>query len=794
MAVVNGTAAGDQLFGGTGNDTISGLGGDDYLYGQAGDDTLQGGDGNDLLFGDNGNDTLDGGAGDDALQGDDGNDLLNGGVGYDTLTIGSLIGETAINLATGTGTDGSGGTDSFTSIEHIILGGVGTVTGSAANEWFETPTVGGGTDANIGGDFSPVIFDGGAGDDILTGGMGDDHLIGGDGADILTGGRGGDTVSGGAGDDLIQAGFQGADTIDGGAGYDALDYSRHTGRITMAYASEGLIGVTKYNADGQALGQDLAINVERLIGSSGDDVLAATFGLPWVMEGGAGNDHLSFGRGTSGTLDGGDGDDLLEGYTSDDVLIGGAGNDVLFGDAGADKLTGGAGADIFLYYGIRNSSVAAASVDHITDFQTGVDKINLDMQNAALAVELWSRDGVHTVLSAYLPGEVMELHVTGVVAFTDLVFTGATAQTLTGGAGADVLVGGGGWDVLTGGIGSDILTGGRGNDTFRYVSTSDSAPNTYDIITDFKTEVDRIDLKGVTPTEVSLVRSGAATFIFVNTPNGPMTIAVNADVNGSDILTHDGHGIYMIGDGAANLLVGGATGDVIQAGDGNDVIIGAGGGDVLFGQAGIDTFQYVAATDSNAAGADGLYGFETGVDKIDLQLVGPTEVSLIRSGDSTFLFANTSTGAMQLATVGYDLNASDLVTGMSRGIFMIGSDTTDTLVGGALNDVIQAGGGNDFIRGGGGGDAIWGGSGSDVFKYEAASDSTSAGIDSLFDFQSGVDKLDLTAVHTAASDIYGVLSLGGSTFVFVDLGGDGVGDMTIQLTNTASLQAGDILF
>ena len=66
--------------------------------------------------------------------------------------------------------------------------------------------------------------------------------------------------------------------------------------------------------------------------------------------------------------------------------------------------------------------------------------------------------------------------------------------------------------------------------------------------------------------------------------------------------------------------------------------------------------------------------------------------------------------------------------------------------------------------------------------------------DSIFDFQSGVDKLDLTGVHGGTSDIYGVLSSGGSTFVFVDLSGDGVSDMTIQLTNTASLQAGDILF
>jgi Ca2+-binding RTX toxin-like protein len=144
---------------------------------------------------------------------------------------------------------------------------------------------------------------------------------------------------------------------------------------------------------------------------------------------------------------------------------------------------------------------------------------------------------------------------------------------------------------------------------------------------------------------------------------------------------------------------------------------------------------------------------------------------------------------MQLATVAYDLNVNDLITGMSRGVYVIGDSSANTVIGGALNDLIQAGGG---------GDALWGGAGADTFRYTAVSDSApgngGAGLDSIFDFQSGVDKLDLTSVHTGANDVCGVLSMGGSTFVFVDLGGDGIGDMAIQLTHTPSIQAGDILF
>ena len=148
---------------------------------------------------------------------------------------------------------------------------------------------------------------------------------------------------------------------------------------------------------------------------------------------------------------------------------------------------------------------------------------------------------------------------------------------------------------------------------------------------------------------------------------------------------------------------------------------------------------------------------------------------------------------MRLATVGYDLNASDVVTYMTKGAFMIGDTTADVLIGAGLNDVIQAGAGDDVLVGGGGGDGLLGGAGVDVFRYLAASDSTTGAVDTIFDFQSGVDKLDLAAVRTGASDVLGTLASGGSSFVFVDLGGDGVVDMTLQLQNV-TLANGDILF
>jgi len=90
----------------------------------------------------------------------------------------------------------------------------------------------------------------------------------------------------------------------------------------------------------------------------------------------------------------------------------------------------------------------------------------------------------------------------------------AAADRINGLAGNDTINGGGGNDTITGGIGVDVMTGGAGADTFVFLSFRDSAPNQpgvvgnggfvadqglgkRDIITDFVSGVDRIDLSAI---------------------------------------------------------------------------------------------------------------------------------------------------------------------------------------------------------------------------------------------------------------------------------------------------------
>ncbi|ENU79051.1 hypothetical protein F975_03021, partial [Acinetobacter sp. ANC 3789] len=70
----------DLIYGGMGNDVISGNDGDDQLFGDEGNDTLNGGFGTDALYG---------GSEDDQLFGEDGNDQLYGGTGHDELNGGT---------------------------------------------------------------------------------------------------------------------------------------------------------------------------------------------------------------------------------------------------------------------------------------------------------------------------------------------------------------------------------------------------------------------------------------------------------------------------------------------------------------------------------------------------------------------------------------------------------------------------------------------------------------------------------------------------------------------------------
>ncbi|MEO0487674.1 MAG: DUF4114 domain-containing protein [Pseudomonadota bacterium] len=175
---------------------------------------------------------------------------------------------------------------------------------------------------------------------------------------------------------------------------------------------------------------------DTISGDAGNDKIFAGTGDDTV-EGGTGNDYIEGGAGDD-TLSGGYGNDRLKGGEGNDTVDGGAGDDKVYGDAGDDTLTGGAG----------NDTLDGGSGDDVVDGGAGND-------------------------------------------------------TVRGGSGDDILTGGGGSDKIVGGSGSDVLEGGAGNDHLWGGNWSaDGATDTFayskgggrDIIHDFESEHDQIDL------------------------------------------------------------------------------------------------------------------------------------------------------------------------------------------------------------------------------------------------------------------------------------------------------------
>ena len=101
--------------------------------------------------------------------------------------------------------------------------------------------------------------------------------------------------------------------------------------------------------------------IENVFAGQGDDVIF----------GNSANNRIYAGPGHDMAF-GDDGDDQLWGRAGDDVLRGDNGDDEIIGGLGSDLLIGGLGRDTFVF-----SSTDGDYEDHIADFKSGQDKINL---------------------------------------------------------------------------------------------------------------------------------------------------------------------------------------------------------------------------------------------------------------------------------------------------------------------------------------------------------------------------------------------------------------------------------
>ena len=273
IALVNASRSGGdraEMYGEAGNDTIDasdveldliGV----VLYGGDGDDTLTGSPYSDLLEGGPGNDVLEGRAGTDRVKGDAGDDTLDvtpalehphtveqydGGDDDDVVRlVGTICADTIAILE-----DPDNSSRSLFEIDGMAVSVEPTNIESFA------VVAGAGNDEVAIGKNKPTTVEAGTGDDKVTGGPANDTINGGDGRDELQGNDGDDTLDGGPGNDDLDGGV-GNDILKGGDGMDELD---------------GNQGDDRLYGDG---------NGDKLYGGVGNDELEGGGGLPASVDG-----------------------------------------------------------------------------------------------------------------------------------------------------------------------------------------------------------------------------------------------------------------------------------------------------------------------------------------------------------------------------------------------------------------------------------------------------------------------------------------------------------------------------
>jgi Ca2+-binding RTX toxin-like protein len=122
----------------------------------------------------------------------------------------------------------------------------------------------------------------------------------------------------------------------------------------------------------------------------------------------------------------------------------------------------------------------------------------------------------------------------------------------------------------------------------------------------------------------------------------------------------------------------------------------------------------------------------------------------------------TGVSAVTTGTAALNVNAAAvlnalMIQGNDGANILTGTGWADVIFGGAGNDQIAGGAGADRLYGGLGNDTLSGGEGQDAFVFNTTPNATT-NKDTITDFVSGADKIELSKTIFAALDMVGGLS------------------------------------
>ncbi|MBO9622630.1 MAG: M10 family metallopeptidase C-terminal domain-containing protein [Sphingomonas sp.] len=764
-----------------------------------------------------------GGVGNDIFVGNIANNILDGGAGSDTVIFTNTTGITVTLNDTNADVivTHDGETDTLRSIENIG--------GTSGND-----TLTGNSQAN-------VLVGGSGGADVLTGLGGDDRLIGGgftttttysapSQADITkaqstnngsiatavdtTGAFDVDanpditnatslphatinaTAAGGAVEYykivVTQAGAQAIFDIDGNGtlGDSILELVNSSGTL-LASNDTGTGDVSAPGHDDAYLTYTFAapgtyyIRVGQWTGSTAAQPLTAgmTYQLNISLQGAAAvTTTVTATNTSSAVLDGGDGNDFLQGTIANDVLNGGSDNDTAsFVNAFSGGSTTGVTVDLNVQ-GVAQDTVAAGS-----DTLIGIENLVGSALNDTL-----TGDGNDNVIEGGLGNDVL----VGGAGIDTASFAGASTGvtvSLAGqgsaqntGAGSDTLSGfenlaGSAFnDSLTGDSNANTLTGGAGDDT---LNPGANAIGVVDVL-DGGAGSDTASFAGLGGVTAILNGASDGSALVNNLPVATLRSIENLlGSDGNDTLIGDGNDnvvegglgndVMIGGDGVDTLSFRGATGVTVNLGGpatqntglGFDTIIGfenvrtGSGADNVTGDAGDNVFFEGGGADiyNGAGGSDTLdYSAATSAVTVNLGLTaaqntgsstGSDTITNVENVVGATAFANTLRGSAALANRLVGGAVADYLEGNSGDDTLVGGDGNDILNGDLYSslasgaDTLEGGAGSDVLIGGAGNDVLRGGDGDDTLIGGIAA-GTTASVSQVFTNDGGQDTFD----------------------------------------------------
>jgi len=645
-----------------------------------------------------------------------------------------------------------------------------------------------------GNDDSDIIF-GLGGSDFIDGGNGNDAIDGGDGDDILLGGDGNDLIFGGAGDDVIDAG-NGNNYVDGGAGID---------NIFGGVDADILLG-----------GSDNDV----IFGGQGDDVLSGGDGED-LIDGGesTAGDETAVGNlflvTSNDYLGGADGNDTFRvgsefiGLTAINGGTSGldnAGLDARYVDIGADE-TGA----LYAYDTVTNTNVEITTLAQALETETDV-QLNLVTRPGSTALSTFA-----TTIAGYNAVDTLEFTQSGDFS-ESLAFSGVERIELASGvnitlSGEQIANNGESLDLgfVNPGVHFYGVAGGPQESvtvlvdyapvTFTPAATIVGATDTIYTGGDFQLDDFTVadlfhDVDAIYDAQTN---STVDSYVRIDGANNAETVYGSEGVDnatmrlGDDTYYGNGGNDLLIGHGGADYLDGGTGNDTFviggfgsgvqgttsKADDGNAEWIATGAThDVIVGGVGTDTLRITTGIGANSTANGTVVLNDANFQGMEVVQVGGTVGRL-----------NVEDSALQLINDHYSFKANGSVADLSNtlgnnggsinnvvvdasgitanGLRFEGNANIQTFIGTSQDDTFVGNSGNDVLTGNAGADTfVFGnvheqvvtGTATEVQSYVDTAFSLT-GVDTITDFLSGVDKIQLNLDQYASLAGFSVANL-----------------------------------